>query len=241
MMCASQPVAPAPSPQGGEDAAKADDSALPAAAADAPPDPTIQREDARRRLQSKLRRAVLTASTAQYLEKAARPAPQRGAMAGGPINASYAVAAQMGTPDDANWLERLRDRTLLFFVRHARVFDAFAGIAMLGLVGFGVLIVMAVLPLFFGISIFDWSDVRTQCTVPYLESIGNITQAGDAMKPPRIRLSGHAHDQWAAAYCTTAQRLFTMCVKAFTGIFSYINFLPIPWRLSIFMEAFYGR
>jgi len=32
-----------------------------------------------------------------------------------------------------------------------------------------------------------------------------------------------------------------MCIKAFTFIFSYINFLPIPWRLSIWMEAFFGR
>ena len=33
----------------------------------------------------------------------------------------------------------------------------------------------------------------------------------------------------------------TTCIKAFTFIFSYMNFLPIPWRLSIFNEAFFGR
>jgi len=33
----------------------------------------------------------------------------------------------------------------------------------------------------------------------------------------------------------------TMCIKSFTFIFSYINLLPIPWRLSILNEAFFGR
>ena len=38
-------------------------------------------------------------------------------------------------------------------------------------------------------------------------------------------------------FCTYNQTIFNMCIKAFVILFSYINFLPIPWRLAIFHHA----
>ena len=166
---------------------------------------------------------------------------QRGALAGGPINASYAVAAALGTPEDANWLERLRDRTLGFFVRFSSLFDILALLAVFGVLGFGVLIAISIFPLVMGVPSYGtdgtWNEIYPECRTLYLMSIGTITEEGTAMKPPRGFWRNSTQEDWAAGACTHAQFFFTTCIKGFTFIFSYINFLPIPWRLSIFNEG----
>ena len=173
---------------------------------------------------------------------------QRGAMAGGPINASYAIAAAAGTPDDANWIERLRDDTLSFFVRQSPAFEFLASLAIIGIVAFGVLIVVALFPVVINLPkygtnnpYFSLNEKYQRCEEDYLNTIGQVTTPGTSMMPPKVILFNSTVETWAAPHCTDAQKYFTMCIKAFTFIFSYINFLPIPWRLSIFVEAFFGR
>ena len=55
-----------------------------------------------------------------------------------------------------------------------------------------------------------------------------------------LRFEGPDHSQVARVNavnmhpdCTLGQWWFNVCIKAFTIIFSYVNFLPIPWRLAI--------
>ena len=161
-----------------------------------------------------------------------------------PLNASYATAARLGTPADATCPERLRDQTLGIFVRYARLFGCLSIVAMLGLLCLGVLLAVAALPVLFHIQLGSWSEVRPECTDAHLATLGNITEAGTATRPPRFipfGASGEAAELWAADYCTTAQLVFTLCIKGFTFIFSYINLLTVPWRLSIAIEAFLGR
>ena len=122
----------------------------------------------------------------------------------------------MGTPDDANWLERLRDRTLAFFVRWNRIFEALAMVAGVALVGFGVLIALAFLPAVVGTpNLFGWADTYPKCQDAYLGTIGNITEQGTSNRPPRGYWHGASHVDWAASHCTDAQFLMTMCIKSF--------------------------
>lgn len=37
--------------------------------------------------------------------------------------------------------------------------------------------------------------------------------------------------------CTVGQQWFNTCIKVFTIVFSYINLLPVPWRIAILMDA----
>ena len=193
-------------------------------------------------LRAKLKNAQHLTVTAQRMQRAARRAPQRGAMPGAAINSSYETTAALGTPADANWLERLRDGILGFFVRFSTFFDLLALCAICALViSIGVLAVV-LLPAMFEVGeIGSWTELRNACNETYLETIGNVTQRRDGMRPPRGYFYGSTREEWSAPECNTAQQVFTLCVKACTAIFSYINFLPIPWRVSIWMDAFVGR
>jgi len=125
------------------------------------------------------------------------------------------------------------------------VFDALAAVAVVGLASFGVLIAFSIFPAVLGVPKYGtegtWNEPYAECNEDYLASIGHITEKGTQSRPPRGYWFNSTSEDWAADVCTEAQRFFTMCVKGFTFIFSYINFLPIPWRLSIFNEAFFGR
>lgn len=132
-----------------------------------------------------------------------------------------------------------------YFVKHAALFDSLAGIAVMGLAAFGVLIAIAIFPVMLGVPAYGTEGTMTEpyeyCKDEYLETIGTITEEGTSMRPPRGYWRNSTVEGWAATHCTDAQYFFTICVKGFTFIFSYINFLPIPWRLSIWNEAFFGR
>ena len=55
--------------------------------------------------------------------------------------------------------------------------------------------------------------------------------------PPTNTYPPSVNGWYVAEFCTAQQWWFNMCIKAFTIIFSYINFLPVPWRLSILWHA----
>lgn len=69
--------------------------------------------------------------------------PMRRAFIGAPTNASYSIAAEMGTPEDATCYEHSRDQTLGYFVRMNKLFMALALVSAICVVGFGGLIVIS--------------------------------------------------------------------------------------------------
>ena len=137
----------------------------------------------------------------------------------------------VGTPNDAHCLERLRDRTLWLFAhpRVQRVFLTLSILVCVLVVLNGLLIVYAILGLFLNVP-NGWNVYAENCV--HLAQHWNQTLTPLYIpKPPGAKWgwSRTAH----TSYCTANQFWFNFSVKLFVVLFSYINFLPIPWRLSI--------
>ena len=90
--------------------------------------------------------------------------PVRRAFIGAPTNGSYALASEMGTPDDASCYEIWRDQTLGFFVYMNRLFLVLAALSAVGIVGFGLIIGVSMLSAIFGANVFGLSDIREECS-----------------------------------------------------------------------------
>ena len=82
----------------------------------------------------------------------------------------------------------------------------------------------------------SWSEVWPECE-QYLRL--NQTELDDLALPPTnltvVIWQGipKVNGQYVAHFCSLNQRWMNLCVKAFVTLFSYVNFLPIPWRLAI--------
>jgi len=159
------------------------------------------------------------------------PLFQRRALAGAPVNASYEQVSVMGTPADANGLDRARDSALAFFVRFSALFNALAVFAVAAMVFFGVMIAVVMIGVLFGVDNGAWAQLSPACT-----NLTNVTKPATSSVLPEV--NGVAID---VGHCTTNQFWFASCIKAFNFIFSYINFLPIVWRLSILVNTTHGR
>jgi hypothetical protein len=154
-------------------------------------------------------------------------------------------------PRNATCLERCRDHTLAFFCRPlvASIFIFFAQCIFVLIGCWGVIIAWSIFGLY-----FNCDNGGTQMSLECLElaaSYNQILRPQDVPRPPGARW-GWSRDS-PVDYCNENQRLFNLSIKWFTGCFSYINFLPIPWRLAIFHHVwlshrprepgldFYGR
>ena len=141
--------------------------------------------------------------------------------------------------------DRARDAVLSWFAQRGvnRVFLVLAAIAFT-LVGVaGLIIAWAVLGLFMGVP-NGWTHVDEKC----LACAANVTNTSIAdvalgpMEVPTCDAQTLAQGTCPAscrglAYCTANQLIFNWCIKSFVIIFSYINFLPIPWRFAILHHA----
>jgi len=160
-----------------------------------------------------------------------------------PVGTDLTVTLELTRPADAHTAERLRDRVLAAFGnRYTRViFGTLAVLCCLCLIGFALLFVYCFLGIFCNID-NGWSSLYPACADALAEG-----ESWSTTSVPRVNGS------YVAEYCTDNQRRFNWCVKAFVVIFSYINFLPIPWRVAILHHAtcttrrndegfdFYGR
>jgi len=88
--------------------------------------------------------------------------------------------------------------------------------------------------------------VNPPCNISqYNQSL--ILDGGSSALPPRVEMDGMittyggAQSHWVAHWCTPAQRWFNRCVKYFSFYFGFVNALPLPWTVSIFMHAYYPR
>ena len=178
--------------------------------------------------------ALIDQSESPLLDAVAMPVP-------------YALqhALSQVAPIDAACLETARDAVLSWFAQRGvnRVFLALAAIAFT-LVGVaGLIIAWAVLGLFMGVP-NGWTHVDENC----LACAANVTNTSIAdvdlgpMEVPTCDAQTLAKGICPAscrglAYCTANQLIFNGCIKSFVIIFSYINFLPIPWRFAILHHA----
>ena len=200
-----------------------------------------QRRKKARRLVGALRLARM------LLRKARAKMPQRRAFIATPINASYELDHHdaPGRPADANCFERTRDKVLAFFIVHNTAFFGLALVFLAALVVFVFLIAFVMWGVLFGL---DNGDEYTRATNPlcinqtaafddYLARHPGAVRAELTYTEPTVQMPPAVNGEYTAPHCTFNQWGFNACIKVFTLIFSYINFLPIPWRVSIFVQV----
>ena len=180
-----------------------------------------------------IRTAMLVQKAKGQLMKGLKP--QRRPLPGMPIPGSLKTALAAGTPDDARVREVFRDAILLFFAndRVNRVFVALVVVMVFTVLTFGFIIFWAFLGLFLGVD-NGWTTPKEVCVDAWRAQHGNATEL-PASEVPRINGTYVAED------CNLNQWWFNTCVKAFVSLFSYVNFLPIPWRLTILGQVFCSR
>jgi len=174
----------------------------------------------------------------------------QGGFPGAPVNASIQLALQLA-PDGSSPYETSRDAVLRFFVVHTKLFT---NIAIFFVVVF--LIDILIIIVFFwgavlGVGIMDPND---ECVV-------NMTAVYNASAPGYGKLvytyEGSTHyphkrcDVWSgpppdgscsaayfvAEFCNLNQYVFNINIKVIVIVLTYVNFLPIPWRIAILVDA----
>lgn len=153
----------------------------------------------------------------------------------GPVPEGLYSVLKQEAVHDATRLERARDLVLHIFARPkvARLFLILAVIVALLVVAWGLVIAWAVLGLFLRVD-NGWNNYSDECVA--LARQYNQTLAPDYIpKPPGAKWGWSRHTD--VEFCTANQYWFNASIKAFVVLFSYINFLPIPWRLAILHDA----
>lgn len=200
------------------------------------------------KIKMKARKIVQKNSQERFLDSVTMPVP-----------GDLLEALVQSAPEDATCLERTRDKVLTIFAnrRVNRVFLVLACIVMLAVAAFGLVIAWAMLGLFLGVH-NGWQHVNEDCALCARFLHLNLTAMmvpSCAVLPSRGSAPTCCSDigLHVDSFCTHNQRIFNLCAKAFVALFSYINFLPIPWRLAVLHHAvcsprptadghdFYGR
>lgn len=146
-----------------------------------------------------------------------------------PVPGSYRAIFDGGAPEDATWLETVRDWVLGIFVHPTMngIFLYVALVVVLCIVSNGLIIAYTILGLFLNVD-NGWDEVAPTCIACAAQK--NLTLT-NMMVPecPNLKTPN---------FCTINQEIFNLCIKTFVVLFSYINVLPIPWRLSIAHHVF---
>jgi hypothetical protein len=131
----------------------------------------------------------------------------------------------------------------------ASIFIFLALCVLVTIVFWGLMIAWSIIGLYLK---FDngWTQMSQEC-LELAASYNQTLSPKDIPRPPEARWGWSRNSP--VEYCNENQRWFNLSIKWFTGCFSYINFLPIPWRLAIFHHVwlshrsketgvdFYGR
>lgn len=114
------------------------------------------------------------------------------------------------------------------------------------LLGFGGLIAVLFIPISFDVEAGRWTEITNEkCNLSqYNASL--ILFEGDSQYPPRVDMPGMIMryglvKYWVAHWCTPAQWWFNVCVKYFSFYFGFVNALPLPWTLSVFLQVYHPR
>jgi len=154
-------------------------------------------------------------------------------------------------PSNATCLERARDLILEFFSNKsvAKVCIFLALCVFVAIAFWGAILVWAMVGLFLSVD-NGWAEISEEClrlAASYNQTLG----PKDIPEPPDASWGWSRYSP--VDHCSANQQFFNMSIKAFTACFSYINLLPIPWRLAIFHHVwlssrpsrpgvdFYGR
>lgn len=133
-----------------------------------------------------------------------------------------------GTPQDATCYERMRDRILDVFA-HRRVNNIFTFVAILvtiAVCGFGLLIAWTMLGLYLGVE-NGMTETLDKCGGHKIVDAKSVPKGDD--------------NEYVANFCNLNQWWFNLCIKAFVVLFSYINFLPIPWRIACYAHVWHSH
>lgn len=161
---------------------------------------------------------------------------------GAPTRLSQSDLRARSGKSDLTCLQRFRDSWLDGMVRLQMpilIFTLLGGLCALGVVVFWVVLFF---PTTFGAWLGSLSEIiDPACNVSqYNQSL--VLSAGNTAYPPRVNLPGMlmvGEGHYVAHVCTRAQWWFNACVKYIASYFAFINILPLPWTLSIFMHTFY--
>jgi hypothetical protein len=138
-----------------------------------------------------------------------------------------------GPPPDAHFLELARDKLLFAMAgKKARLVFMSLSIAVVIIVLiWGLIVFWAFLGLFLGFTTNGWGEELPEC-------LAQATRDNKTLYPLYVPTCDYER---GLTYCNLNQYYFNASIKAFVIIFSYINFLPIPWRLSILWHVFCSR
>lgn len=161
----------------------------------------------------------------------------QGGFPGAPMNASICYA--LAKPDRSNCYELCRDACLRFFVRHQSFFMRLAVfLAVVFLVDILVIIV------FFWGAIFGIGIFHPNAACVYNASDPTFVEDGNNQYPPTRLVHPHTGEPhvdgveaYTAEFCNLNHQVFNVCIKVILLILSYINLLPLPWRIAIFVDA----
>ncbi|KAL3927258.1 MAG: hypothetical protein SGPRY_002907 [Prymnesium sp.] len=177
-----------------------------------------------------------------------------GGFPGAPVDPTVHLA--LSSPPHASCYERGRDGSLAFLSRHHRFFLLLAILLLAVFVVDICILIFAIWGAVFGIGIVGFNEACDLSRYPP----ENVTSPGNVQYPPRV------NGEYVAEYCNLSQQLFNICIKArkrkggwgvYTGfsereeasrltfypyqvvviVLTYINALPIPWRLAIMIHA----
>jgi hypothetical protein len=142
------------------------------------------------------------------------------------VNVTIAMALEE-TPESATIYEFCRDATLRLLLRHTQLFMRL-GLLLLILFILDILVIVV----FFwgavmGIGIIDRNEA---CNVNLSDP--NVTFEGNNQWPPMI------NDEYVADYCNLNHYMFNLCIKGIMCLLTYINIMPLPWRIAIAVDAF---
>ena len=157
-----------------------------------------------------------------------------------------------GSQQGATTFEIFRDTVLKTMAAWEPLFAATAILCGIGLVGFGLLIVILLFPVQLGVSMGGMTElIDPACNVSQYNqtapagTYGHIEFRGSSQYPPRVRgvgtITEFGNAYYVAMACTNAQIWFNVCIKFFAFYFGYINLLQLPWTVSIFMNAHFPR
>ena len=152
------------------------------------------------------------------------------------------------SPTDATLWERQRDVWLAKMMYYENTLLTLTLVGGIGLLSFGAFIAVLFIPINFGVGMGSMTEIEnSKCNISlYNESL--ILAQGTSGLPPRVDMPGMVTEyglpgmkHWVAHWCTPAQWWFNVCVKYFSFYFCFVNALPLPWTISIWMHVHYPR
>ena len=157
---------------------------------------------------------------------------------GKPVHSSIKEALAINKEGRSNY-EYLRDEWLLLMLRVQPCLLVVCLAGMIGVVVAGLLLVVMLFPVQFGVDMGWMTELRhPYCNTSQFNETWILTDITSSYPPQVINIDVNVLGKnYVAHYCTYAQTAFNNCIKYFTIYFTFINLLPLPWTIAIFVDA----